>query len=154
VSGIPDARASEHPAPLSVRGSETVLLVEDDDQVRSLARDVLRRSGYVVLEAPNGGEAILLCEQHRARIDLLLTDVILPRMSGHQLAERLLRMRSEMKVLFMSGSTDDIQRTDIVASGVAYLQKPLTPAMLTRKVWSVLRTGGGYVEETAPSSRV
>jgi CheY-like chemotaxis protein len=147
VSGVPDARASEHPAPLSVR-------VEDDDQVRSLARDVLRRSGYVVLEAPNGGEALLLCEQHRARIDLLLADVILPRMNGYHLAQRLLGMRPEMKVLFMSGSTDDVQRGDIVASGVAYLQKPLTPGTLTRKVWAVLRAGCNSSEESAPSSRM
>ncbi len=154
VSGVPDARASEHPAPLSVRGSETVLLVEDDDQVRSLARDVLRRSGYVVLEAPNGGEALLVCEQHRARIDLLLADVILPRMNGYHLAQRLLGMRPEMKVLFMSGSTDDVQRGDIVASGVAYLQKPLTPGTLTRKVWAVLRAGCNSSEESAPSSRM
>ncbi len=131
------------------RGTETILLVEDDDQVRVLARDVLRRYGYVVLEASNGGEALLICEQHGAQIHLLLTDVILPRMSGRHLAERLASTRSKMKVLFMSGYTDDaILQHGILESGVAFLQKPLTRASLTRRVREVLDAGAGkYVAQ-------
>ena len=142
VSGTAEARPSQRPTPELPRGSETILLVEDDPQVRALARNILRRSGYVVLEASNGGEALLICEQHQAKIDLLLTDVVLPLMSGRQIAERLGAMRPEMKVLFMSGYADDaILQHGVLDSDVAYLQKPLMPGSLTQKVRAVLRSG-------------
>jgi two-component system cell cycle sensor histidine kinase/response regulator CckA len=127
------------PAPDTVGGSETVLLVEDDDQVRAVARGILRKKGYIVLEARNAGEALLHAETHPARIDLLLTDVVMPQMSGPQLAIRLTSIRPEIAVLCMSGYTDDsVVRHGVLESQIAYLQKPITSETLTSKVRTVL----------------
>jgi two-component system cell cycle sensor histidine kinase/response regulator CckA len=130
-----EVSASQAPPPDSVRGSETILLVEDDDQVRAVARGILRRAGYVVLDTPGPGEALLVSEQHGARIHLLLTDVVLPRMNGPQLAERLRATRPGIKVLFTSGYSDAAAfQHGILDSGVAFLQKPFSPDKLTKKV--------------------
>jgi hypothetical protein len=134
-----DETSSTPPLTNIGKGSETILLVEDDEQVRAVACSILRRHGYRVLEASNGGEALLSCEQHPATIHLLLTDVILPKISGRQIAERLVALRPEMKVLFMSGYTDEaILQHGVLESDVSYLQKPITPEKLTRAVREVL----------------
>lgn len=125
----------EHP---SQRG-ETILLVEDEPGVRNLVRDTLKEDGYIVLEASNSAEALLLCEQHPGQIHLLFTDVVMPGLSGRQLAERLLPLRPELKILYMSGYTDDaIVRHGVLEPGVAFLHKPFTPQILARKVREVL----------------
>jgi two-component system cell cycle sensor histidine kinase/response regulator CckA len=138
-SGPPEQPKAREPTP--VPGGETILLVEDDAQVRSVARGILQRYGYVVLEASSAGEAILFCNEHGGGIDLLLSDIVMPVMSGPVLAKRLVALRPAMKVLFMSGYTDDAAvRHGVIDAAFAYLQKPLTVEALTNKVRSVLES--------------
>jgi PAS domain S-box-containing protein len=130
-------RRTRHPARAAGEGSETILLVEDEEQVRALVRSILQRFGYHVIEAQTGGDALLVSEEHAGTIDLLLTDVIMPHISGPQLAQRLSRL--VMKVLYMSGYTEDsIVHQGVVDSSVALLQKPITPEALVCKVREVL----------------
>ena len=127
--------ASAEPA----RGTETVLVVEDAASVRMVTRQVLERFGYVVLEAPNGDTALHLAAKHHGPIHLLLTDVVMPGLSGRELAEQLSQLRPDMKVLYASGYADHaIVHHGILDSGIAYLQKPFTPETLARRVRQVL----------------
>jgi CheY-like chemotaxis protein/CHASE3 domain sensor protein len=121
------------------RGSETILLVEDDAALRALARKVLAAAGYTVLEAYDGENALSVCERHTGRIHLLATDVVMPGISGRALVERLVSHMPEIKVLFMSGYTDDdIVRRGIAGASATFLQKPFTPEVLARKVREAL----------------
>ena len=136
TEGEQAARPRPTPVP---RGTETVLLVEDEETVRSLAQRVLQSQGYNVLDARAGSEALTVRAGYSGSIDLLLTDVIMPGMSGRELAERLIPKDEKMRVLYMSGYTDDaILRRGIFERGTAYIQKPFTPDALARRVREVL----------------
>ncbi len=120
-------------------GTETILVVEDEDSVRDLCVQILKRLGYKVLQAPNGAEAIAVAQGYVERIDLLLTDVVMPGMNGRELATQLVPHHPEIKVLFTSGYTDNvIVRHGVLDKGVSFIGKPYTPLALARKVRKVL----------------
>jgi CheY-like chemotaxis protein len=121
------------------RGRETILLAEDEQIVRELIREILESCGYHVLVAENGREALLKSDSHPGRIPLLITDVVMPGMGGPALAERLLQSRPEVRVLYMSGYTDDfIAHDGLLDVDVPFIQKPFAADDLTQKVRTIL----------------
>jgi len=141
IADGPVAEGLEAPAPTPTpRGTETVLVVEDVSAVRGVAREMLERSGYRVIEAANGDQALRVAAKHSGPIDLLLTDVVMPGISGRVLAQQLAELRPQMRVLYMSGYTDDaVVNHGMLEPGIHYLQKPFTRDGLARKVHEVLR---------------
>jgi signal transduction histidine kinase/CheY-like chemotaxis protein len=132
---LPQQQLAEAPS----RGSETILLVEDDTGVRMATSMILQRYGYHVLEAASGSEAVVLCDAYAETIHLLLTDLVMPRMSGRELAGQLGLKRPAMRVLYMSGYTDDtVIRHGLLEATISFIQKPLSPLPLARKVRGVL----------------
>ncbi len=116
-----------------------MLLVEDEQAVRQLAKMILEMHGYEVIEAACGAEALQAVKSHSGKIDLLLSDVVMPDLSGSDLADQVRLLRSQVRVLYMSGYTDDaIVRRGVASAADAFLQKPFTPASLTQKVREVL----------------
>lgn len=135
---VPASNGSTSPATLP-RGVETILVVEDEVRVRELVSRVLRNSGYTVLEANNGTEALGLCAHQNGSIQLLLTDVVMPGMNGRMLADRLKAAQPGLKVMYMSGYTDDaIIHHGVLDSGAIFIQKPFTTDMLIRRVRETL----------------
>ena len=131
-----EAPAAEAAIP---NGSETILLLEDEDVVRGLARQILEHAGYNVVAASRGEEALRFCNEKSQQVDLLLTDVVMPETSGKEIADRLSQMRPGLRVLFMSGYTDEaIVHHGVLDSNVEFIQKPFTPAALAKKVREVL----------------
>jgi two-component system cell cycle sensor histidine kinase/response regulator CckA len=135
---------TEHTGPVknsdtAAGGSETVLLVEDEESVRELVRDTLLGKGYKVIEAQNGEAGLKVSEEHAGTIHVLITDVVMPGMGGRELAQRVSAARPHIKVLFLSGYTEDaIIHEGVLEPGTAFLQKPFTLQMLSRKVREVL----------------
>jgi CheY-like chemotaxis protein len=140
LTGVPQEIESvvEYHA-VAPRGSETLLLAEDDESIRALGARVLGSLGYNVLVARTGREALRIVAEYKGTIDLIATDVVMPEMNGSQLVERVLEARPGIRVLFMSGYTDDeVMRRGVIDGQTAFLQKPFTPDLLAHKVREVL----------------
>ncbi|MBI3969590.1 MAG: response regulator, partial [Chloroflexi bacterium] len=144
-------QASKTPEPAS---AGTILLAEDESGVRRLAKQILERSGYTVLEAGNGVEALELYERHSGRIDLLLTDVVMPLLNGPELANRLTARQPDLRVLFMSGYTDRaIDRSGELDPGLAFIGKPFSPPALVAKIREILTQDTPAGKRTSASSQ-
>lgn len=138
VSPLADARVGRRGAEIG-KGTETILVVEDAEPLRTLTKEFLTASGYTVLEAANGHEALRVARSYRGGIDLLLTDVVMPRMGGKSLVEQMMQLRPRTRVLYMSGYPNDgIVQAGILASGVTLLEKPFTREILSKRVRQVL----------------
>ena len=145
VEGAGEAGERTSVAGPPVRGSEAVLVVEDEPELRTLAREILGAWGYTVLDSGDPAEALRLAARHEGSIHLLVTDVVMPGMSGREVADRLLHTRPDVKVLFMSGYTDSaIVHHGVLDPGTPFLHKPFTPDALARKVRDVLDQPQGH----------
>lgn len=141
-----DTASSRPPA---LQGTETILVAEDQVEVRSVVRAALTRHGYTVLEAADGEEALRTVREHKGPIHLLLTDVVMPSISGHELVKRLRRLGT-LKVLYMSGYTDNaIVRDGVLEPDVAFIQKPFTPIELPTKIREILDAGGAHAPDAS-----
>ena len=138
-AGDEPVRVSRQVKTVARRGQETILLVEDEEEVLALSRDILEASGYTVLPAANGAKALQICEQHKGGIHLAICDVIMPKMSGPELVQRLASRFPGIKILFMSGYADHaIADQGVLCADAQFVQKPVTPGALARKVREVL----------------
>lgn len=138
-SDVAAEKISQAPSFSTTRGKETILIVEDDEPVRNTISSILRRAGYHVISAANGGEALLICEEHASTIHLLLTDVVMPKLNGRKLAERLRQVRPSMRVVFMSGYTENVVvHHGILDAHLDFLPKPVTSDILLTKLREVL----------------
>jgi PAS domain S-box-containing protein len=147
-----EAAAADRPEPPG-SGHETILLVEDESDVRAILCDVLSHSGYKVLEAGEGSEALRVCGQHPEPIHLIITDLVMPRMGGRELIERLCALRPESRVIYMSGYTDDtLVHAGVLEAGIPFLQKPFTSGAVVRKVREVLDATPLTAARTAPGT--
>jgi len=136
--GVASEKKEQHPE-TELGGSETVLIVEDDDNLRKLAQKALKQYGYRVLKAENGEDALRVSDEHDGSIQILITDVVMPKMGGKEIAERLQPLYPQMKVIYMSGYMDNaIVRHGVLAPGLNFLEKPFTLENLVRKVREVL----------------
>jgi len=134
-----DPEKKEKKSVVKLNGSETVLIVEDDGLLRNLTQNTLQSYGYRILDAKNGEDAIRVCKEYDGRIDLMITDVVMPKIGGREAAKRLLPLYPQMKVIYMSGYTDDaIVQHGVLEPGLNFLEKPFTPKGLTLKVREVL----------------
>jgi signal transduction histidine kinase len=152
-SALEPVRVPAQPATVA-GGRETVLVVEDEPAVRELAAFALREKGYTVFEAVNGEEGLRVARQHEGKIDLVLTDVIMPVMGGKEMADHLRTSHPDTKVLFTSGYTQDaIGDHGVLRPGIVFLQKPYTTSTLARKVREVLEEGMATSQQKSPSTR-
>jgi PAS domain S-box-containing protein len=125
------------------RGHETILLVEDEDVVRDLSKEILEEYGFAVITAPNGKEGLRICKEFEGQIDLMITDVVMPQMGGRELAEKLGAVRPDTRVLYMSGFTDDaVVRHGVLDDGICFIQKPFSPDSLVLRAREVLDQNG------------
>jgi PAS domain S-box-containing protein len=145
VDDVSAAAEESKQAQTAPTGHETVLLVEDEDMVRELAQEILEQYGYTVLTAANGTEGLRVCKEFQDKIDLVLTDVVMPQMSGPELAENILAIQPETRVLYMSGFTDDdVVRHGVLTEDMCFIQKPFSPEALAIKVREVLNNFRGH----------